>query len=90
MAAMISIGRTGSPTGDLIMGAMNIWQWVILALVVLVMFGGRGKLSAIMGDAAKGIKAFKEGLKDEDKKSGSSEDVSSLPLTDSEKDEIKR
>lgn len=72
------------------MGAMSIWHWVILALVVLVMFGGRGKLSSIMGDAAKGIKAFKEGLKDDDKKPGSTEGVSSLPLTDAEKDEIKR
>jgi sec-independent protein translocase protein TatA len=72
------------------MGAMSVWHWAILALVVLVMFGGRGKLSAIMGDAAKGIKAFKEGLKDDDKKSGSTEGVSSLPLTDAEKDEIKR
>ena len=72
------------------MGAMGPWHWIILALVVLVLFGGRGKLSGIMGDAAKGIKAFKEGLKDEDKKDGPHDGVSSLPRTDAEKEEIKR
>ena len=71
------------------MGAMGPWHWIILALVVLVLFGGRGKLSGIMGDAAKGIKAFKEGLKDEDKKDGPREGVSSLPRTDAEKEELK-
>ena len=50
------------------MGSLSIWHWLILAVVVAIFFGGKGKLSGLMGDAAKGIKAFKEGLKDEDKK----------------------
>jgi sec-independent protein translocase protein TatA len=50
------------------MGSLSIWHWLILAVVVAVFFGGKGKLSGLMGDAAKGIKAFKEGLKDDDKK----------------------
>ncbi|MFT3996004.1 MAG: twin-arginine translocase TatA/TatE family subunit [Asticcacaulis sp.] len=50
------------------MGGMSIWHWAIVAVVALLLFGGRGKLSGIMGDAAKGIKAFKDGLKDEDVK----------------------
>lgn len=49
------------------MGGLSIWHWLIIAVVVAVLFGGRGKLSAIMGDAAKGIKAFKDGMKDDDK-----------------------
>ena len=49
------------------MGSLSIWHWLILAVVVAVFFGGKGKLSGLMGDAAKGIKAFKDGLKDEDK-----------------------
>jgi sec-independent protein translocase protein TatA len=49
------------------MGGLSIWHWVIIAVVVALLFGGRGKLSAIMGDAAKGIKAFKDGMKDDDK-----------------------
>ena len=72
------------------MGSMSIWHWAIVAVIVLLLFGGRGKLSGIMGDAAKGIKAFKEGLKDEDKKDGPSDGVSSLPRTDVEKEELKR
>lgn len=71
------------------MGAMSIWHWAILILVVVVLFGGRGKLSALMGDAAKGVKAFKDGLKDEDKKDGPSDGVSSLPRTDAEKEDLK-
>jgi sec-independent protein translocase protein TatA len=38
---------------------------IILALLLLV-FGGRGKISAMMGDMAKGIKSFRKGLKDGD------------------------
>ena len=47
------------------MGSLSIWHWLIQAVVVAVLFGGRGKLSSIMGDAAKGIRAFKDGLADE-------------------------
>mgnify|MGYP002714905544 FL=1 len=72
------------------MGSMSIWHWAIVVVVVLVLFGGRGKLSGIMGDAAKGIRAFKDGLRDDDKKDGPRDGVSSLPRTDAEKEEIKR
>jgi sec-independent protein translocase protein TatA len=71
-------------------GSMSIWHWAIVAVIALLLFGGRGKLSNIMGDAAKGIKAFREGLKDEDKPTGPAEGVSSLPRTEAEKDELKR
>ena len=49
------------------MGSMSIWHWAIVIVVVAVLFGGRGKLSSIMGDAAKGIRAFREGLKEDPK-----------------------
>ena len=39
---------------------------IILLVVVLLVFGGSGKISAIMGDFAKGIKSFKKGLADDD------------------------
>ena len=48
------------------MGGLRIWHLLLVAVVVLVLFGGRGKLSDIMGDFAKGIKSFKKGLSDED------------------------
>ncbi|MCZ4282629.1 twin-arginine translocase TatA/TatE family subunit [Kiloniella laminariae] len=47
------------------MGTFSIWHWLIVLVVVLVLFGGGGKLSKLMGDAGSGIKAFKKGLKDE-------------------------
>ncbi|MBL4691870.1 MAG: twin-arginine translocase TatA/TatE family subunit [Magnetovibrio sp.] len=48
------------------MGVMGIWQWVIVLAIVLLLFGGRGKISALMGDFGSGLKSFKKGLKDED------------------------
>lgn len=46
------------------MGAFGIWQWVLVAVIVLLLFGGRGKISGLMGDFAKGINSFKKGLKE--------------------------
>jgi len=48
------------------MGFGSIWHWLIVLAVVALLFGGRGKLSGIMGDFAKGIKAFKSGMKEDD------------------------
>jgi sec-independent protein translocase protein TatA len=48
------------------MGAFGPVHWIVLGVVVLLLFGGRGKLSGIMGDAAKGVRAFREGLKGDD------------------------
>ena len=50
------------------MGGLSIWHLLLIAVVVLVLFGGRGKLSDIMGDFAKGIKSFKKGMSDDDEK----------------------
>ena len=47
------------------MGGLSIWHWMLLLLVVLLLFGGN-KMSGLMGDFAKGIKAFKSGMKDEE------------------------
>ncbi|MBK1702964.1 twin-arginine translocase TatA/TatE family subunit [Brevundimonas sp. 3P9-tot-E] len=71
------------------MGSMSIWHWAIVVVVVLVLFGGRGKLSGIMGDAAKGIRAFKDGLKD-DTGAKDKETPGALPRTDAEKEELNR
>jgi sec-independent protein translocase protein TatA len=48
------------------MGGLSIWHWLIVGVIVLMLFGGKGKISDIMGDFAKGIKSFKKGLTDED------------------------
>ena len=47
------------------MGAFQPIHWLLVAVVALLFSGGKGKLSGVMGDAAKGIKAFRDGLKDE-------------------------
>ena len=44
------------------MGALSIWHILILALIALVLFGGRGKVSDLMGDFGKGVSSFKKGL----------------------------
>ena len=48
------------------MGSFSIWHWLILLVVVLLLFGGAGKIPRLMSDMAKGVKAFKSGLKDEE------------------------
>jgi len=48
------------------MGSIGPLQIVVVALVALILFGGKGKISSVMGDLAKGIKSFRKGLKDED------------------------
>jgi sec-independent protein translocase protein TatA len=66
------------------MGAFGPIHWIIVAVVLLLLFGGRGKLSGIMGDAAKGIRAFKDGLKDED----ANRPATPLPRVERERDEV--
>lgn len=48
------------------MHAPSIWGILIVALVVVLLFG-RGKISGMMGEVASGIKAFQKGMRDEDK-----------------------
>jgi len=48
------------------MGGMSIWHWIVVGVVVFVFFGGKFKISDVMGDVAKGIKAFKKGLNEPD------------------------
>jgi sec-independent protein translocase protein TatA len=50
------------------MGSLSIWHWMIVLVVGLLLFGGRGKISELMGDVAKGIKSFKKGMSEEDAK----------------------
>ena len=47
------------------MGTFSIWHWIIVLVLILVLFG-RGKVSELMGDVAKGIKSFKKGIAEDD------------------------
>ena len=53
--------------------SIGFWQFAIVVVLVVLLFG-RGKISSLMGDVAKGIKSFKRGMKD--------------PTTDSEQSNI--
>ena len=48
------------------MGGLSVWHWLIFLVVALLLFGGSGKISSIMGDVAKGIKSFKKGMSEDD------------------------
>ena len=69
------------------MGGFSIWHILLIVAVVAIVFGGRGKLSAVMGDAAKGIRAFKDGLKGEDE---TPRPPGALPHVEAEKDDVRR
>ncbi len=44
--------------------ALGPWQIIIILVIAVLVFGGRGKISSIMGDMGKGITSFKKGLKE--------------------------
>lgn len=47
------------------MGSLSIWHWLIVLAVVMILFGGGGKVSTLMSDVAKGLKAFKKTMAEE-------------------------
>jgi len=65
------------------MGTFGPIHWLLIAVVLLLLFGGRGKITGIMGDTAKGIRAFRDGLKGEEE--AKTADAKPLPK-ESEKD----
>ena len=58
--------------------SLGFWQIVIVVALVVLLFG-RGKISELMGDVAKGIKSFKKGM-------SSTEEIDDKNLTNSNKD----
>ena len=62
--------------------SIGIWQIAIVVILVVLLFG-RGKISSLMGDVAKGIKSFKKGMSD-DSTSNSQDDNSKSENSDSE------
>ena len=68
------------------MGSLSIWHVLIVVALLALLFGGRGRISGIMGDTAKGIRAFRDGLKGEDETQ--SAEAKPLPK-ESEKDKAK-
>jgi sec-independent protein translocase protein TatA len=50
------------------MGGLSIWHILILAIILLLLFGGN-RFSSMMGDVAKGLKSFKQGMADDEEES---------------------
>ncbi|TVR84192.1 MAG: twin-arginine translocase TatA/TatE family subunit [Rhodospirillales bacterium] len=48
------------------MGTFSFWHWLIVLVVVLILFGGKGKISQIMGDVGKGLKSFRKSMREEE------------------------
>ena len=65
------------------MGGLSIWHLILFAVVALLLFGGRGKISDMMGDVAKGIRSFRQGLNEPD--DPKTIDASSTPNKDTTK-----
>ena len=72
--AVLQIGKTA-------MGSFSIWHWMLFIAVALLLFVGKGKISDIMGDVAKGVKSFKKGMADDDEEKPASTVASSAPRT---------
>jgi sec-independent protein translocase protein TatA len=86
-------GRAEKPVAaeDLPMGSLSIWHWIIVLLVVMVLFGGRGKISSLMGDFAQGIKAFKKGMSEDEKSADTkNEPVKTIEAGSTSKTEAER
>ena len=46
------------------MGSFSIWHWLVVLAIILVLFGGGGKIPRLMKDLGQGITAFRKGLKE--------------------------
>ena len=70
---------------------LSSWHLLIVALVAIVIFGGSGRISSLMGDMAKGIKSFKKGLAEDDEpeRLQSSKAIDRTALTTPERDTAK-
>jgi sec-independent protein translocase protein TatA len=64
------------------MGSFSVWHWILVLAVGLLLFGGRGKISELMGDFAKGIKSFKKGLAEDEKPESESDKADQIKTID--------
>lgn len=72
------------------MGGLSLVHWMIIIGVIVLLFGS-GKISGLMGDVAKGIKAFKKGLADDETKPVDPKQLQTqtAPMTEPKKDETR-
>ena len=63
------------------MGFTSIWHWVIVLIIVVILFGGRGKLSSLMGDLGTGLRNFKRGMNKDNDEEGSEPQPEQIEVT---------
>ncbi|XDZ67518.1 twin-arginine translocase TatA/TatE family subunit [Alphaproteobacteria bacterium LSUCC0226] len=71
-------------------GTFSILHWIVVLAVVLLLFGGRGKVSAIMGDFGKGLRNFKTGLKGPEEEAEEAEAIEAAPTSAAKKPTAKK
>ena len=69
--------------------APGMWQILLVVLLAVLLFGGRGKIASVMGDFAKGITSFRKGLKDDggEGETAASDQSAGTPHTETREDE---
>src|SRR6201993_4651638 len=65
-------------SGVVAMGSFSLMHWIVVLAIILILFGA-GKLPRVMGDFAKGIKAFKAGMKEEEEPEATAPPAQVLP-----------
>jgi len=71
-------------------GTFSILHWIVVLAVVLLLFGGRGKVSAIMGDFGKGLRNCKTGLKGPEEEAEEAEAIEAAPKPAAKKPTAKK
>ena len=67
------------------MGFTSIWHWIIVLAVVLILFARPGKISGIMGDFGKGLRSFKEGVKNPDEDAETDDEPEAIEVAPAKK-----
>ena len=68
--------------------SIGFWQIAIVVVLVVLLFG-RGKISSLMGDVAKGIKSFKKGMSDNTDQTSTTSSTSEKPTDEDQNSEKK-
>lgn len=68
------------------MGIGSWWHWLIVLVVVLLLFGGKGKISSMMGDFGKGLKSFKKNMKEDGEESDAAAETETKRIASEDED----
>jgi len=69
--------------------SIGFWQIAIVVILVVLLFG-RGKISSLMGDVAKGIKSFKKGMATDSNETNETEEAQPKNITENNQDSDKK